>query len=174
MHDVVPLCADDLVSEGEDEDDLSVHYNHPSVHAKYPLVHDVVPSCANEFRPKVSMVFPYFVEGVHFYNSYASKVGFDTCNIIVRKSRDGTIIWKYVTCSKEGYKFSKGQPVCTVGVEECGSYPNVREQGLSIVWVVWLGWCLGLLGPVITLSIIYLGAQSRDVFEFRDEIFKGE
>ncbi|KAH6776806.1 hypothetical protein C2S51_000086 [Perilla frutescens var. frutescens] len=61
-----------------------------------------IPHC--ELKPTVEQSFKTLDEGVKFYRIYAESSGFDIRLGSEKKSKDGTIIWKCVYCSREGEK----------------------------------------------------------------------
>ncbi|KAH6780607.1 hypothetical protein C2S52_011844 [Perilla frutescens var. hirtella] len=61
-----------------------------------------IPHC--ELKPTVEQSFKTLDEGVKFYRIYAQSSGFDIRLGSEKKSKDGTTIWKYVYCSREGEK----------------------------------------------------------------------
>ncbi|KAH6827365.1 hypothetical protein C2S53_016066 [Perilla frutescens var. hirtella] len=61
-----------------------------------------IPHC--ELKPTLEQSFKTLDEGVKFYRIYAESSGFDIRLGSENKSKDGTIIWKYVYCSREGEK----------------------------------------------------------------------
>ncbi|KAH6763030.1 hypothetical protein C2S52_020463 [Perilla frutescens var. hirtella] len=64
----------------------------------------VTPECEPSLKPALGKTFPTLDDGIIFYKVYASSCGFDTRLSTTKKSKDGTIIWKYVLCSCEGVK----------------------------------------------------------------------
>ncbi|KAH6771127.1 hypothetical protein C2S52_015930 [Perilla frutescens var. hirtella] len=61
-----------------------------------------IPHC--ELKPTVEQSFKTLDEGVKFYRIYAESSGFDIRLGSEKKSKNGTTIWKYVYCSREGEK----------------------------------------------------------------------
>ncbi|KAH6800338.1 hypothetical protein C2S52_000802 [Perilla frutescens var. hirtella] len=61
-----------------------------------------IPHC--ELKPTLEQSFKTLDEGVKFYRIYAESSGFDIRLGSEKKSKDGTIMWKYVYCSREGEK----------------------------------------------------------------------
>ncbi|KAH6775754.1 hypothetical protein C2S52_013315 [Perilla frutescens var. hirtella] len=62
------------------------------------------PECEPSLKPALGKTFPTLDDGIIFYKVYASSCGFDTRLSTTKRSKDGTIIWKYVLCSCEGVK----------------------------------------------------------------------
>ncbi|KAH6775885.1 hypothetical protein C2S52_013446 [Perilla frutescens var. hirtella] len=52
----------------------------------------------------VGMMFKNMLDGIQFYRVYAVRCGFDIRFSTVRKSKDGTITWKYILCNRAGEK----------------------------------------------------------------------
>ncbi|XP_019184160.1 PREDICTED: protein FAR1-RELATED SEQUENCE 5-like [Ipomoea nil] len=63
-----------------------------------------VPLCEDSVKPSVGKVFPDLDTGVAFYTKYASIVRFDVRLSHLSKCADGTIVWRYVLCNREGHK----------------------------------------------------------------------
>ncbi|XP_019190767.1 PREDICTED: protein FAR1-RELATED SEQUENCE 5-like [Ipomoea nil] len=63
-----------------------------------------VPLCEDSVKPFVGKVFPDLDTGVEFYTKYASIVGFDVRLSHLSKCDDGTTVWRYVLCNREGHK----------------------------------------------------------------------
>ncbi|KAH6757657.1 hypothetical protein C2S52_023351 [Perilla frutescens var. hirtella] len=61
-----------------------------------------IPHC--ELKPTLEQSFKTLDEGVKFYRIYAESSGFDIRLGSEKKSKYGTIMWKYVYCSLEGEK----------------------------------------------------------------------
>ncbi|GER29065.1 FAR1-related protein [Striga asiatica] len=72
-----------------------------------------IPECDDTLKPHNGQRFRSLNEAVEFYQLYASTVGFDARHSTLVKSRDNTVLWKYLVCSREGYKqrAKTGQPV---------------------------------------------------------------
>ncbi|GER43969.1 FAR1-related sequence 7 [Striga asiatica] len=63
-----------------------------------------IPDCDNTIKPYHGQRFRELHEAVSFYKNYARTVGFNVRNNTLVKARDKTVLWKYVVCSREGYK----------------------------------------------------------------------
>ncbi|GER52124.1 FAR1-related protein [Striga asiatica] len=63
-----------------------------------------IPQCDESIKPYQGQRFRELHEAVNFYKTYALNVGFDVRHSTLAKSRDHTVIWKYLVCSREGYK----------------------------------------------------------------------
>ncbi|KAH6794925.1 hypothetical protein C2S52_005402 [Perilla frutescens var. hirtella] len=61
-----------------------------------------IPHC--ELKPTLEQSFKTLDEGVKFYRIYAESSSFDIRLGSEKKYKDGTIMWKYVYCSREGEK----------------------------------------------------------------------
>ncbi|GER50739.1 FAR1-related protein, partial [Striga asiatica] len=75
-----------------------------------------IPQCEDALKPHNGQRFRALSEAVEFYQLYASTVGFDVRHsTLVKAQRDKTILWKYLVCSREGYKqrVNTCQPVPT-------------------------------------------------------------
>ncbi|CAJ2663061.1 unnamed protein product [Trifolium pratense] len=67
-----------------------------------------IPPCGNELKPVIGKVFDTLTEGVDFYKNYAHAVGFSVRSSSEIKEKDGVNVrWKYLVCSKEGFKEEK-------------------------------------------------------------------
>ncbi|CAA0830011.1 Far-red impaired responsive (FAR1) family protein, partial [Striga hermonthica] len=63
------------------------------------------PHCDDPLKPYKGQKFQTLDDAVIFYKAYAYAVGFDVRQSTLIKSRDNkTILWKYLVCSREGYK----------------------------------------------------------------------
>ncbi|GER49768.1 FAR1-related protein [Striga asiatica] len=77
-----------------------------------------IPHCDDAIRPHIGQRFKGLNEAVDFYMTYASTVGFDVRNSTLVKAIDNTtVLWKYLVCSREGFKKhpNTGQMVPDVG-----------------------------------------------------------
>ncbi|GER36027.1 FAR1-related protein [Striga asiatica] len=63
-----------------------------------------IPQCHESIKPYQGQIFRELHEAVNFYKTYALTVGFDVRHSTLAKARDKTVIWKYIVCSREGYK----------------------------------------------------------------------
>ncbi|KAH6830663.1 hypothetical protein C2S53_018668, partial [Perilla frutescens var. hirtella] len=63
-----------------------------------------VPRCDSSMKPVVGMMFKNMLDGIQFYRVYAARCGFDIRFSTIRKSKDGTITWKYILCNRTGEK----------------------------------------------------------------------
>ncbi|KAH6831579.1 hypothetical protein C2S53_018995 [Perilla frutescens var. hirtella] len=73
-----------------------------SVEISLGMTEYYIPHC--ELKPTLEQSFKTLDEGVKFYRIYAESSGFHIRLGSEKKSKDGTIIWKYVYCSREGEK----------------------------------------------------------------------
>ncbi|CAA0822414.1 Putative phospholipid-transporting ATPase 4, partial [Striga hermonthica] len=63
-----------------------------------------IPQCEDSIRPHKGQVFRTLGEAADFYRAYASVVGFDIRQSTLVKAKDNTVLWRYLVCSREGYK----------------------------------------------------------------------
>ena len=63
-----------------------------------------IPFCDDKLRPQVGMVFQTWQQGANFYKDYARACGFQPRSGTTTRSRDGSIIWKFMLCNKEGFR----------------------------------------------------------------------
>ncbi|CAA0828624.1 Protein FAR1-RELATED SEQUENCE 1 [Striga hermonthica] len=63
-----------------------------------------IPECDESDKPYNGQRFRELHEAIDFHKRYALIVGFDVRHSTLIKSRDKTILWKYMVCSREGYK----------------------------------------------------------------------
>ncbi|GER43344.1 FAR1-related protein [Striga asiatica] len=63
-----------------------------------------IPLCGESIKLYQGQRFRELHEAVNFYMTYALTVGFDVRHSILVKARDKMVIWKYLVCSREGYK----------------------------------------------------------------------
>ncbi|GER47294.1 FAR1-related protein [Striga asiatica] len=69
-----------------------------------------IPQCDDAIRPHIGQRFKGLSEANDFYRIYASTVGFDVRQSTLVKSRDNTtVLWKYLVCSREGYRITQTQ-----------------------------------------------------------------
>ncbi|GER38557.1 FAR1-related protein [Striga asiatica] len=64
-----------------------------------------IPQCDDPLKPYKGQKFRTLDDAIIFYKTYAYAVGFDVRQSTLIKARDNkTILWKYMVCSREGYK----------------------------------------------------------------------
>ncbi|GER31943.1 FAR1-related protein [Striga asiatica] len=65
-----------------------------------------IPQCDESIKPYQGQRFRNLHKAVNFYKTYALSVGFDVRHSTLVKAHDKTktVIWKYLVCSREGYK----------------------------------------------------------------------
>ncbi|GER26549.1 FAR1-related protein [Striga asiatica] len=63
-----------------------------------------IPQCDDAIVPRKGQKFDGLNEAVTFYRAYASTVGFDVRQSTLLKAKDKTVVWKYLVCSRQGYK----------------------------------------------------------------------
>lgn len=63
-----------------------------------------LPECDSSLKPYVGQIFGSLEDGEKFYKEYGVACGFDIRLGSNKRSADGTIIWKYIFCNREGEK----------------------------------------------------------------------
>lgn len=63
-----------------------------------------VPECPESIKPFVNQVFQTFELALHFYGQYADVCGFDARKSTLTRAADGSTLWRYIVCSREGFK----------------------------------------------------------------------
>lgn len=63
-----------------------------------------MPQCDEKLKPRVGQSFTCLEDGIQFYKRYALASGFDMRLGAATKAEDGTIVWKYILCNREGDK----------------------------------------------------------------------
>ena len=67
--------------------------------------------CSYDIKPYVGQLFDSLDNGFIFYLLYANHCGFNIRKSTITKASDGSgvVIWRYISCSREGYKVN-GDP----------------------------------------------------------------
>lgn len=60
--------------------------------------------CDEELKPRIGQSFTCIDDGIEFYKNYAVASGFDIRLATTTKAGDGTVVWKYILCNREGEK----------------------------------------------------------------------
>ncbi|KAL6533760.1 hypothetical protein OROHE_013593 [Orobanche hederae] len=63
-----------------------------------------VPHCDADMKPYVGRSFLKLEDGIDFYRSYGAACGFDVRLGTLKLGRNGTVLYRYVVCSREGVK----------------------------------------------------------------------
>ncbi|GER29184.1 FAR1-related protein, partial [Striga asiatica] len=63
-----------------------------------------IPDCDESLKPRKGQKFQSIDAAIDFYKEYACFVGFDVRHSTLIKAKDKTTIWRYLVCSREGYK----------------------------------------------------------------------
>lgn len=88
------------------------------------LIDYYVPRCDEELKPRKGKIFRTIEDGIEFYKNYARIVGFDT-RLSSAKKVGGTLIWRYVVCSREGEKHAAGD------VNDCSEEAKNKRRRVS-------------------------------------------
>ncbi|GER36228.1 FAR1-related protein [Striga asiatica] len=63
-----------------------------------------IPDCDKSLKPRKGQKFQSIDAVIDFYKEYACVVRFDVRHSTLIKAKDKTTIWRYLVCSREGYK----------------------------------------------------------------------
>ncbi|XP_019179927.1 PREDICTED: putative protein FAR1-RELATED SEQUENCE 10 [Ipomoea nil] len=88
------------------------------------------PECEQAKKPCVGQVFPTLEGGIEFYTTYASTTGFDVRRASQKNDRQGQIMWKYVLCSRAGFKLSTSEGD-GVGVESAEHNAQTKRRRVT-------------------------------------------
>ncbi|GER51609.1 FAR1-related protein [Striga asiatica] len=94
-----------------------------------------VPQCDDPLKPYKGQKFRKLDDAITFYKTYAYAVGFDVRQSTLIKARDNkTILWKYMVCSREGYKHNARvvQSVATDGHSSCHKTPQKQSSSQNM------------------------------------------
>ncbi|XP_019156899.1 PREDICTED: protein FAR1-RELATED SEQUENCE 5-like [Ipomoea nil] len=67
------------------------------------------PKCEPTKKPFPGQVFTSLEAAIQFYQTYAKSTGFDVHRASDKRDRHGKITWKYVLCSRAGFKLPTGE-----------------------------------------------------------------
>ncbi|XP_031099678.1 protein FAR1-RELATED SEQUENCE 5-like [Ipomoea triloba] len=71
------------------------------------------PDCEQSKKAYVGQRFSTLEAGITFYTAYVTITGFDVRRATEKKDRQGKITWKYVLCSRAGFKIPTGGATIT-------------------------------------------------------------
>ncbi|RAL38797.1 hypothetical protein DM860_013478 [Cuscuta australis] len=84
-----------------------------------------IPTCPEEAKPKVGMVFQSLEDEFNFYKQYAALAGFD-----IRESTNlkvsGVVVWRYIVCNREGHKHFAS--TCNKPTHDDGDLPKAKQR----------------------------------------------